>query len=61
MRRCEQPAASSSRDLLLEAVEFQIEKTPRGIWRRHLSEHGRYFAEFTSHARLEAANGVPRQ
>ena len=40
------------KNLLLQPVEYKIEKTAWGIWRRHLSEKGSYFAEFTSHAEL---------
>ncbi len=50
MSRAGKQTVNASRNLLLETVEYQTEKTPRGIWRRHLSEQGRYFAEFTSHA-----------
>lgn len=38
--------------MLLHPVEFQVERTAWGTWRRHLSEEGRYFAEFRSHAEL---------
>lgn len=40
------------KNLLLQEVEFRVEKTAWGTWRRHLSERGSYYAEFTSHAAL---------
>lgn len=40
------------RNLLLQPVEYKVKKTALGVWRRHLSEQGNAFAEFTSHARL---------
>ena len=40
------------KNLLLQPVEFKVERTAWGSWRRHLSEEGRYFAEFRSHAEL---------
>lgn len=39
-------------NLLLEDVDYKIEKTPRGIWRRYMYPTGAYYAEFTSHRRL---------
>ncbi len=38
------------KNLLLEPVEYQIEETPRGVWRRFVYPTGQYFAEFRSHA-----------
>ena len=35
---------------LLREVEYMIEETRWGIWRRHFTATGQYFAEFTSHA-----------
>ena len=35
--------------MLLEKVEYKIEETPRGIWRRFMYPNGRYFSEFRSH------------
>lgn len=40
------------KNLLLQPVEYKIAKTAWGTWRTHLSEQGRYYAEFTSHAEL---------
>ncbi len=40
------------KNLLLQPVEYKIEKTAWGTWRRHLSEQGRYYSEFTSHMEL---------
>lgn len=40
------------KNLLLQPVDYKIEKTAWGIWRTHLSEQGRYYAEFTSHSEL---------
>jgi len=38
------------KNLLLENVEYKIEETPWGTWRRFVYPDGRYFAEFKSHA-----------
>jgi len=37
------------RNLLLENIEYKIEETPRGVWRRFVYPNGAYFAEFRSH------------
>jgi hypothetical protein len=37
---------------LLEPVEYKIDETPRGVWRRFLYPEGQLFEEFTSHARV---------
>jgi hypothetical protein len=37
------------RNLLLENVEYRIEETPRGVWRRYVYPTGQLFAEFRSH------------
>ncbi|NNJ26922.1 hypothetical protein [Alienimonas chondri] len=44
----------SRRNLLLDAepVEYAIERTRLGVWRRHLGEDGKSFSEFTSHGSL---------
>jgi hypothetical protein len=36
------------KNLLLEKVEYQIEETPRGIWRRFVYPSGDYYAEYCS-------------
>jgi hypothetical protein len=36
-------------NLLLEKVDYKIEETGRGVWRRYLYPNGQYFAEFRSH------------
>jgi hypothetical protein len=36
------------RNLLLENVEYKIEETPHGVWRRFVYPTGQYFAEFRS-------------
>ena len=36
-------------NILLENVEYKVEQTRRGTWRRYLSTDGNYFAEFKSH------------
>jgi len=36
------------RNQLLEKVEYKIEETPHGIWRRFVYPTGEYFAEFRS-------------
>jgi hypothetical protein len=38
-------------NLLLEDIEFKVERTPRGVWRRFVYPNGEYFAEFRSHVR----------
>jgi hypothetical protein len=38
------------KNLLLENVDYKIETTNFGVWRRFLYPHGAYFAEFKSHA-----------
>src|SRR5262245_11706129 len=40
------------KNLLLEPVEYQIDETPRGVWRRFLYPTGELFEEFTSHRRV---------
>jgi hypothetical protein len=40
------------KNLLLEPVEYKIEETRRGTWRRFLYPNGQLFEEFTSHRRL---------
>ncbi|HKK04238.1 MAG TPA: hypothetical protein VKA50_00135 [Gammaproteobacteria bacterium] len=39
-------------NLLLEEIEYRIERTAWGTWRRYLYSNGRRFAEFKSHASL---------
>jgi len=38
------------KNLLLENVEYQMETTNFGVWRRFVSPNGAFFAEFKSHA-----------
>jgi hypothetical protein len=38
------------KNLLLEKVEYKIETTNFGVWRRFVYPNGAYFAEFKSHA-----------
>jgi hypothetical protein len=40
------------KNLLLEKVEYKIEKTRWGLWCRFLYPTGAHFAEFKSHGRL---------
>jgi hypothetical protein len=40
------------KNLLLENVEYKIETTNFGMWRRFVYPTGAYFAEFKSHATL---------
>jgi hypothetical protein len=40
------------KNILLENVEYQIEKTSFGMWRRYLYPTGAFFAEFKSHRTL---------
>jgi hypothetical protein len=39
-------------NLLLQNVEYKIDETPRGVWRRFLYPTGELYEEFTSHRRL---------
>jgi hypothetical protein len=41
-------AAPERRNLLLEKVEFQVTRTARGTWRRHLAPGGQLFEEYRS-------------
>jgi len=38
------------KNLLLEKVDYKVETTNFGVWRRFLYPNGAYFAEFKSHA-----------
>src|SRR5947199_6156111 len=40
------------KNLLLEPVEYKIDETERGVWRRFLYPDGQLFEEFTSHRRV---------
>jgi len=40
---------SDMQNLLLEKVEYKIEETRFGVWRRFVYSSGAYFAEFKSH------------
>jgi hypothetical protein len=40
------------RNLLLEDIEYQIDETSFGVWRRFLYPEGALFEEFTSHRRV---------
>lgn len=42
--------SAAPRNLLFEQVEYQVEETSFGTWRRFLYENGSRFAEFKSHA-----------
>ena len=37
-------------NILFQEVQYQVEKTRWGVWRRHVLPTGSYFAEFRSHA-----------
>ena len=37
-------------NVLLESVEYKVEETERGVWRRYLYESGAGFVEYKSHA-----------
>ncbi|HYT90431.1 MAG TPA: hypothetical protein VEL76_17125 [Gemmataceae bacterium] len=39
-------------NLLLENVQYQVQETRRGVWRRFLYPNGQLFEEFTSHRRV---------
>jgi hypothetical protein len=38
------------RNVLLDRIDYKIDKTARGVWKRFLYPSGEYYAEFTSHA-----------
>src|SRR5262245_44372454 len=40
------------KNLLLEPVEYKVEETRRGVWRRFLYPDGQLFEEFTSHRQV---------
>jgi hypothetical protein len=39
-------------NMLMEPVEFKVDQTSFGTWKRHLSVSGSYYAEFVSNARV---------
>jgi hypothetical protein len=39
-------------NVLLENIEYKIEETPLGVWRRYLYPSGAYFSEFKAHRTL---------
>lgn len=43
--------SSPPRNLLLEEIQYLVEETPRGTWRRFVYPTGHRFAEFKSHRR----------
>ncbi|HEX8202856.1 MAG TPA: hypothetical protein VF590_20435, partial [Isosphaeraceae bacterium] len=44
-------ARDNVRNLLLDKVEYKIDETPLGVWRRFLYPSGELFEEFTAHRR----------
>jgi hypothetical protein len=44
------------KNLLFEKIEYKIDETPRGVWRRYLYPDGQLFEEFVSHRWV---SGVP--
>ncbi len=40
------------RNMLLERVEYKVEETPHGVWRRFVYPDGKYFAEFRSNTEV---------
>src|SRR5579872_3512713 len=38
------------RNMLFEPIDYKIDETPFGTWRRFLHPNGQYFAEFRSHS-----------
>jgi hypothetical protein len=44
--------SESKVNLLLQPVEYKIETTARGTWKKHLSASGQLFEEFTSHRQM---------
>ncbi|MFO0791122.1 MAG: hypothetical protein U0805_16805 [Pirellulales bacterium] len=41
--------AAVARNLLFEEIQYLVEETPRGVWRRFVYPNGKRFAEFKSH------------
>jgi hypothetical protein len=48
MNRPSYDEESSMKNMLLEKVDYKIEETPNGIWRRFVYANGEYFAEYRS-------------
>jgi hypothetical protein len=44
------------KNLLFEKIEYKIDETPRGVWRRFVYPDGSLFEEFVSHQQL---GGLP--
>jgi hypothetical protein len=42
-------STAPARNLLLEEIQYLVEETPHGVWRRFLYPSGARFAEFKSH------------
>jgi hypothetical protein len=40
------------KNLLLEQVEYKVEETNRGVWRRYVYPSGELFEDFVSHAQV---------
>ncbi|MFH1572824.1 MAG: hypothetical protein ABIG68_02510 [Acidobacteriota bacterium] len=40
------------KNLALEPIEYKIEETPRGVWRRFVYANGESFAEYHSHTQI---------
>ncbi len=40
------------KNMLMEGVQYKIDETPRGVWRRFVYPDGRHFAEFRSHTEM---------
>lgn len=40
------------KNLLLQEIEYKVDETPRGVWRRYVYPDGQLFEEFVSHHRL---------
>jgi hypothetical protein len=41
--------SAAPRNLLLEEIQFLVQETPNGVWRRFVYPNGQRFAEFKSH------------
>lgn len=44
--------SAAPRNLLLEEIQYLVQETPNGVWRRFLYPNGSRFAEFKSHLAL---------
>ena len=44
--------STSTRNLLLEDIDYKLQETRLGVWRSYMYPSGQLFQEFTAHARV---------